>query len=61
MRIQILKRISFLCISGIKKNELKKVKKTFLLKINNDQHHISSETNKGIMTCRLFHESEAQL
>jgi hypothetical protein len=61
MSIQILKKISSSYISGIKKNELKKVKETFLVKTNHDKYHLSSGGGKGIMIPGLFHENGGYL
>jgi len=57
MSTQILKRISSSCISGIKKNESKKFKETFLVKTNHNKYHLSSVGGKGIMIGGLFHEN----
>jgi len=57
MSVEILKRISSSCISGIKKNELKKIKETFLVKTNHNKYHLSSGGDKGIIIRGLLHEN----
>ena len=60
MNIQVLKRVNCSCISGIKKNELKKIKETFLVKTDHFVYKISSGDNKKNLILGLISENGRQ-